>query len=196
MRKQQPAGRRFPADTHQAVALRRRRLRHPVAPLGDAVELARRPLRPRQRFGERKVLGEDVDHRHRRDRRDQHAHPARAHHPPDRRTTAASDWSGSSACSPTNFRVHSISPAASAPPASRWSIGGFHVSGCLSMLTEVPRTIQKAQALGISLFAGEAEGRLDEVLHDAARRELKPIYNYMSDLPGIERRSVPALPAL
>ena len=48
-------------------------------------------------------------------------------------------------------------------------IGGFHVSGCLSMLKEVPEDIQKAQALGISIFAGEAEERFDEVVHDAAR---------------------------
>jgi hypothetical protein len=36
-------------------------------------------------------------------------------------------------------------------------IGGFHVSGCLSMLQEIPEDIRQAQALGISIFAGEAE---------------------------------------
>src|ERR1700741_4397431 len=47
-------------------------------------------------------------------------------------------------------------------------IGGFHVSGCLSMLPELPADIREAQALGISIFAGEAEEeRLDEVLRDA-----------------------------
>jgi hypothetical protein len=49
-------------------------------------------------------------------------------------------------------------------------IGGFHVSGCISMLDDMHVTLQQAQALGISLFAGEAEdGRLDEVLLDAQR---------------------------
>ena len=38
-------------------------------------------------------------------------------------------------------------------------IGGFHVSGCLAMLPELPPDIREAQALGISLFAGEAEER-------------------------------------
>src|SRR5690242_7076884 len=33
-------------------------------------------------------------------------------------------------------------------------IGGFHVSGCLAMLPEVPQEMLDAQALGISLFAG------------------------------------------
>ena len=41
-------------------------------------------------------------------------------------------------------------------------IGGFHVSGCLAMLPEMPAEMKDAQALGISFFAGEAEsGRLD-----------------------------------
>ena len=42
-----------------------------------------------------------------------------------------------------------------------------------------------AKALGVSLFAGEAEGRLDEVLQDAATGRLKPLYNFMADLPSI-----------
>src|SRR5437879_3641083 len=40
-------------------------------------------------------------------------------------------------------------------------IGGFHVSGCLAMLPGLTPELQEAQRLGISLFAGEAEGRLD-----------------------------------
>src|SRR5262245_64636251 len=44
-------------------------------------------------------------------------------------------------------------------------IGGFHVSGCLAMLPEVPPDLRAAEGLGISLFAGAAAGgRLDEVL--------------------------------
>ena len=38
-------------------------------------------------------------------------------------------------------------------------IGGFHVSGCIAMLPELPPDIREAQALGISFFAGEAEER-------------------------------------
>src|SRR3954464_8110723 len=42
---------------------------------------------------------------------------------------------------------------------------GFHASGCLAMLPEMPSELKEAQALGISFCAGEAEeGRLDEVL--------------------------------
>jgi hypothetical protein len=75
------------------------------------------------------------------------------------------------------------------------AIGGFHVSGCISMLPKLPADIQEAKDLGISLFAGEAEGgRLDEVLQDAAAGALKPLYNYMNDLPGLEGAELPLLP--
>jgi hypothetical protein len=73
-------------------------------------------------------------------------------------------------------------------------IGGFHVSGTLAMLPEMPAELREAQALGISLFAGEAEGRLDEVLRDASAGALKPLYNFMNDLPNLEGTPVPILP--
>lgn len=73
-------------------------------------------------------------------------------------------------------------------------IGGFHVSGCLAMLPEVPADIQEAMDLGISIFAGEAEGRLDQVLQHAYEGRLQPSYNYMADLPGLEGAITPILP--
>lgn len=73
-------------------------------------------------------------------------------------------------------------------------IGGFHVSGCMSMLDELHVSLQEARALGISLYAGEAEGRLDEVLTDAYGGALKPIYNYMRDLPDLTNHPLPILP--
>ncbi|HEY6348987.1 MAG TPA: radical SAM protein [Candidatus Angelobacter sp.] len=75
-------------------------------------------------------------------------------------------------------------------------IGGFHVSGCLSMLPEIPAEMKEAMDLGVSLFAGEAEeGRLDQVFRDAWQGALKPLYNYLSDLPGLEGAPMPMLPA-
>jgi radical SAM superfamily enzyme YgiQ (UPF0313 family) len=75
------------------------------------------------------------------------------------------------------------------------AIGGFHVSGCLAMLPETPDDLKEAQSLGISLFAGEAEGRLDAVLADAYAGRLQPLYNFMDDLPGLEGAPMPLLPA-
>ncbi|EJB02994.1 hypothetical protein GGI64_000705 [Rhizobium leguminosarum] len=74
------------------------------------------------------------------------------------------------------------------------SIGGFHVSGCLSMLDGKAVGLEACRDMGISMFAGEAEGRLEMVLRDAASGELKPLYNFMNDLPGIGGTPVPFLP--
>ena len=74
-------------------------------------------------------------------------------------------------------------------------IGGFHVSGTLSMLPEPTPEIKEAWDLGVSLYAGEAEGRLDEVLLDAYTGKLKPLYNYMPDLPNLDGVPPPMLPA-
>ena len=69
-------------------------------------------------------------------------------------------------------------------------IGGFHVSGTIAMLPEMPPEMVEAQALGISFFAGEAEGgRIDAVLRDAWNGALQPVYNHMSDLPGTRSRA-------
>jgi len=72
-------------------------------------------------------------------------------------------------------------------------IGGFHVSGVLAMLDGEDADLDRARALGCSLFAGEAEGRLEEVLRDAAADRLKPLYNFMNDLPGIEGTPIPLM---
>src|SRR3984957_12382943 len=72
-------------------------------------------------------------------------------------------------------------------------IGGFHMSGVISMIGGDGAGLREAQAMGLSVYAGEAEGRLDEVLCDAYAGRLKPLYNYMSDLPGIENAPIPLL---
>ena len=72
-------------------------------------------------------------------------------------------------------------------------IGGFHVSGVLAMLNGVDADLDRAKAMGVSLFAGEAEGRLEETLRDAYAGTLKPLYNYMDDLPGIEGTPIPLM---
>ena len=74
------------------------------------------------------------------------------------------------------------------------AMGGFHVSGCLSMLDGHAVDLDAGRDMGISIFAGEAEGRLDMVLRDAAAGRLAPLYNFMKDLPGIAGTPVPFLP--
>jgi radical SAM superfamily enzyme YgiQ (UPF0313 family) len=74
------------------------------------------------------------------------------------------------------------------------AIGGFHVSGCLAMLPDMPSELRDAMALGVTLFAGEAEGRFDEVLQAAYAGTLAPLYNFMNDLPGLDGAPLPYLP--
>ena len=75
------------------------------------------------------------------------------------------------------------------------AIGGFHVSGTFAMLKERDAHVEKALEIGVTLFAGEAEGRLGQVLIDAFQNKLAPIYNFMDDLPNIEGVAAPLLPA-
>jgi len=56
--------------------------------------------------------------------------------------------------------------------------------------------LKTALDLGITLYAGEAEGRMDDVLRDAAAGTLKPVYNYINDLPALEEAVTPFLPGL
>ena len=56
-------------------------------------------------------------------------------------------------------------------------IGGFHVSGCLAMLPNIPQDIQAAMDQGITMVAGEVEEQFDELLRHAYHRTLQPMYN-------------------
>ena len=75
------------------------------------------------------------------------------------------------------------------------AIGGFHVSGTMAMLKERDPDVQKALDMGVTVFAGEAEGRLHQVIKDAYFGDLQPVYNFMDDLPNIEGVATPVLPA-
>jgi tRNA A37 methylthiotransferase MiaB len=74
------------------------------------------------------------------------------------------------------------------------AVGGFHVSGCMSMLDGRAVDLDACREMGIAIFAGEAEGRLESVILDVAAGSLAPVYNFMKDLPGMEGTPVPFLP--
>lgn len=73
-------------------------------------------------------------------------------------------------------------------------IGGFHVSGCISMLPELTPELREAVELGAVLYAGESEGRMTDLLRDIDRGMTKPIYNYLKDMPEMEAATLPILP--
>lgn len=75
------------------------------------------------------------------------------------------------------------------------ALGGFHAAGTISMLPGIQPEVQAIMDMGVSIFAGEAEeGRFDGILKDAWNGTLKPLYNFMDDLPGIENAPTPVLP--
>ena len=74
------------------------------------------------------------------------------------------------------------------------AMGGFHISGCLAMLDGRAIDLDRCRELGVAMFAGEAEGRLETLLLDAAAGELAPVYDFLKDLPDIQGTPVPFLP--
>src|SRR5215470_8245806 len=74
-------------------------------------------------------------------------------------------------------------------------MGGFHVSGCVAMLPSMPPELKDAQDLGVTLFAGEAEGRFDEILRAAYQGRLAALYNFVDQLPALNAQPTPYLPA-
>lgn len=74
-------------------------------------------------------------------------------------------------------------------------MGGFHISGCLAMLDGRAVGLDECRNMNIAMFAGELEGRLEALLRDAAAGRLKPLYDFMNDLPGMEGTPVPYLAA-
>jgi radical SAM superfamily enzyme YgiQ (UPF0313 family) len=74
------------------------------------------------------------------------------------------------------------------------TMGGFHVSGCISMLPDLPPDLKEARDLGVVLFAGEGEGRMAAFLRDMAHGRAAPIYNYLKDTPDMAAATLPILP--
>jgi radical SAM superfamily enzyme YgiQ (UPF0313 family) len=74
------------------------------------------------------------------------------------------------------------------------AIGGFHVSGSVAMIPNPQSEFKEGVELGVTVFAGEAEGRIDEILQAAWEQRLKPLYNFMNDLPSLEGQPLPFLP--
>ncbi len=73
-------------------------------------------------------------------------------------------------------------------------IGGFHVSGCISMLSQLPDDLKEALDLGVTLYAGEGENRLAALLQDIMAGCPKPIYDHLKDMPDMSAAGLPLLP--
>ena len=68
-------------------------------------------------------------------------------------------------------------------------IGGFHVSGTLSLFPEIRPEIQELIDLGVTVVKGEVEETWGEILEDALQDRLKPIYDFMDSKPDLYRQA-------
>ncbi|MGD1046382.1 MAG: radical SAM protein [Bacteroidota bacterium] len=72
-------------------------------------------------------------------------------------------------------------------------IGGFHVSGMLSMIG-VTRDLKNAIAKGIILVAGEVEGgRLSTIVEDVLKDRARPLYNFLNPTPSLLNVPIPRI---
>jgi radical SAM superfamily enzyme YgiQ (UPF0313 family) len=70
-------------------------------------------------------------------------------------------------------------------------IGGFHVSGSVAMAHAIPPECQTMLDEGITLVLGEVEDRWAGLLQDAARGQLRPLYDFLTDLPDLRTKPLP-----
>ncbi len=73
-------------------------------------------------------------------------------------------------------------------------IGGPHVSGVMALLGDDVLGLGEARELGISLFAGEAEDLIGELLSDIVAGTAKPLYNTLANRPSLQGKPGPWLP--
>jgi radical SAM superfamily enzyme YgiQ (UPF0313 family) len=72
-------------------------------------------------------------------------------------------------------------------------IGGFHVSGYLSLLPEIPPDIQQLLDEGVTIVKGEVEETWGDLLSDAIHGRLKPLYDFLNNKPDLYDKPIPAV---
>jgi radical SAM superfamily enzyme YgiQ (UPF0313 family) len=72
-------------------------------------------------------------------------------------------------------------------------IGGFHISGSLSLFPEIPPEIRELMDLGVAVVAGEVEETWVDILRDALEGRLQPLYNFLGCKPDLSTKPVPRI---
>jgi radical SAM superfamily enzyme YgiQ (UPF0313 family) len=70
-------------------------------------------------------------------------------------------------------------------------IGGFHVSGSVAMAHAIPPECQAMIDEGVTLVLGEVEDRWTALLQDAVAGRLRPLYDFLKDLPDLRTTPLP-----
>jgi radical SAM superfamily enzyme YgiQ (UPF0313 family) len=72
-------------------------------------------------------------------------------------------------------------------------IGGFHVSGYLALLKEIPADIQELMDAGVTIVKGEVEETWGDLLLDAVNNRLQPMYDFLNAKPDLYTKPIPAI---
>jgi radical SAM superfamily enzyme YgiQ (UPF0313 family) len=72
-------------------------------------------------------------------------------------------------------------------------IGGFHVSGYLALLPDIPADIQELMDEGVTIVKGEVEETWGDLLADAVNGRLKPMYDFLNNKPDLYTKPIPAI---
>jgi len=72
-------------------------------------------------------------------------------------------------------------------------IGGFHVSGYLALVPEMPPDIQQLMDDGVTIVKGEVEETWGDLLCDAVNGHLKPLYDFIDNKPDLYTKPLPAI---
>ncbi len=72
-------------------------------------------------------------------------------------------------------------------------IGGFHVSGSLALAPDIPPEIRALLDAGVTVVAGEVEGRWEGLLRDALQDRLQPLYNFLTEPPALQTAPMPQI---
>src|SRR3989338_3798898 len=73
-------------------------------------------------------------------------------------------------------------------------IGGFHISGVIATFSELTPEVSRLRDAGVSIVAGEVEGRWESILRDVLERRSKPVYNFLNQPPHLSRTPLPQTP--
>jgi radical SAM superfamily enzyme YgiQ (UPF0313 family) len=70
-------------------------------------------------------------------------------------------------------------------------IGGFHVSGYLALMPDIPPDIRQLMDEGVTIVKGEVEEAWGDLLSDAVHGRLKPLYDFVNDKPDLYEKPIP-----
>jgi radical SAM superfamily enzyme YgiQ (UPF0313 family) len=72
-------------------------------------------------------------------------------------------------------------------------IGGFHVSGLLTLIPVIPDDIQLLMDRGVTIVKGEVEDTWRDLLSDVVHGRLRPMYDYLQEKPDLYSKPIPAV---